>query len=68
MTMIVLFPLWWKGKAYFRRASAGICFALIMLKFATRLDFPLWDRWLVMIFAYVGTVYLIDGIRAKDSQ
>jgi hypothetical protein len=39
---------------------------LVALKFATRLDFPLSDRWVVMIFAYIGTVCLIDSVRTKD--
>ena len=49
-----------------RRRLAGVGFGVIVLKVATRLDFPLSDRWMMMGFAYLGTVFLIDSIRAKD--
>lgn len=46
------------------KSYAGICFGLLALKFATRLDFSLGERWGAMLFAYFGAVLLIDAARA----
>jgi hypothetical protein len=55
----------WK-ETHIRRTMAGVAFGVIALKIATRLDFQLYERWEMMLFAYFGTVFLIDSCRAKD--
>jgi hypothetical protein len=62
MVIVILRGGRWK-ETRIRRTMAGVAFGWIALKLATSLDFPLYERWMVMSFAYLGTVFLIDSIR-----
>jgi len=64
--MITMIYVGWSEIAWGLWATfAGTLFAWIVLKVATHLDFPVPDRWTAMIFAYLGTVFLIASIRVK---
>jgi hypothetical protein len=55
-----------RGEASRKKILAGSCFGLIALEVATHLNFSLFDKWMLLIAAFCGTTYVVDGCRAKE--